>query len=133
LILIDSSVLISFLRGHKSAAVDRLRNLELEGIPFALPGICYQEVLQGARNEREWGLLGDYLGSQELLFAPNPFSTYREAARIFFECRRKGLTIRSSADCFIAQLALEHEAVLLHDDGDFDYIQQVRPLKTLRE
>jgi predicted nucleic acid-binding protein len=133
LILIDSSVLISFLRGHESAAVGRLRTLELEGTPFALPGVCYQEVLQGAKNEREWGLLGEYLGSQELLFASDPASTYREAARIFFECRRKGITIRSSIDCFIAQLALEHDAVLLHDDGDFEYIRQIRPLRTLKD
>lgn len=132
MILVDSSVLIDLLRGYKSAAVDRLRSLELEGSPFALPGVCFQEVLQGAKDEREWKLLEVYLGSQDLLYASNPASTYREAARIYFDCRRKGITIRSSADCFIAQLALEHDAILLHDDDDFEYISKVRPLKTLR-
>jgi predicted nucleic acid-binding protein len=36
-------------------------------------------------------------------------------------------------DCWIAQLALEAGAILLHDDDDFERIKQVRPLKTLRE
>jgi predicted nucleic acid-binding protein len=72
------------------------------------------------------------LGSQDLLLSADPVSTHRDAARIFYDCRRKGITIRSSADCFIAQLTLEHNGVLLHDDDDFDDIRRVRPLKTLR-
>ncbi len=133
MIVVDSSVLIDLLKGVQSAPANRLRGLELEGSPFALPGICFQEVLQGAKDEREWKLLSAYLGTQDLLFASDPAFTYRKAARIYFDCRRKGITIRSSADCFIAQLVLEHDAILLHDDDDFEYISKVRPLKTLRE
>jgi predicted nucleic acid-binding protein len=107
-------------------------SLETEKIPFLLPGVCFQEVLQGARDEREWGLLEEYLGSQEMLFSPNPALTYREAARIYYDCRRRGLTIRSTVDCFIAELALEVEGTLLHNDGDFESIAQVRPLRLLR-
>ena len=91
-----------------------------------------QEVLQGAKDEREWTLLSEYLESQDLLVPSDAVSTHREAARIYYDCRRKGLTIRSSADCSIAQLVMEHDGVLLHDDDDFDRIQKVRPLKTLR-
>jgi predicted nucleic acid-binding protein len=112
--------------------VERLVSLEAEGIPFLLPGLCFQEVLQGARNEREWGLLEEYLGSQELLFSSNPAVTYREAARIYYDCRRRGLTIRSSVDCFVAQLVLEVGGTLLHNDGDYESIAHVRPLKLLR-
>ena len=104
----------------------------MAGAPFALPGICFQEVLQGAKDEREWSLLNEYLGSQELLFARDTLATHREAARIFFDCRRKGLTIRSSADCYIAQLVLEEDGILLHQDGDFEDIRRVRPLRTLQ-
>ena len=104
----------------------------MAGAPFALPGVCFQEVLQGAKDEREWNLLNEYLGSQELLVARDPLATHREAARIFFDCRRKGLTIRSSADCYIAQLVLEEDGILLHQDGDFERIRQVRPLRTLQ-
>jgi predicted nucleic acid-binding protein len=131
-IVVDSSVLIAFFRGHQNSAVERLVRLETDGIPFLLPGVCFQEVLQGARDEREWGLLEEYLGSQEQLFSPNPALTYREAARIYYDCRRRGLTLRSSVDCFIAQLVLEVDGTLLHNDGDFESIAQVRPLQLLR-
>ncbi|MGH9319474.1 MAG: hypothetical protein ACRD3V_06255 [Vicinamibacteria bacterium] len=40
--------------------------------------------------------------------------------------------MRSSTECMIAQMALEQNATLLHDDDDFDAIVMVRPLKTLR-
>ena len=62
-------------------------------------------------------------------FSTNPAVTYREAARIYYDCRRRGLTLRSTVDCFIAQLAIEVDGVLLHNDGDFESIAQVRPLR----
>ena len=131
MIFVDTSVLIGFLKGETSPAIEILEKLELENAPFGLPGVCYQEILQGARDEKEWKLLDNYLGGQELLLAADPAASHRDAARIYFDCRRKGLTIRSTIDCYIAQLVLEQDGVLLHSDGDFKSIQQVRPLKTL--
>ena len=131
MIVVDTSVLIDFFRGKTSAATERFRSLEREGIPFALPAICAQEVLQGAKDEKEWRLLAEYLGSQRLLLPRDPWDLHLEAARIYFDSRRKGLTIRSSIDCIIAQLVLDEDGVLLHDDEDFDRIQKVRPLKVL--
>jgi len=94
--------------------------------------ICCQEVLQGARDQREWALLSDYLGSQNLLFPHDSWATHFNAARIYYDCRRKGITIRSSIDCLVAQMALDEEAVVLHNDEDYERIREVRPLKTLR-
>jgi predicted nucleic acid-binding protein len=131
MIVVDSSVLIDFFRGKRSAATKRFRALEGEGVPFALPAICAQEVLQGAKDEKEWRLLAEYLGTQRLLFPRDPWDLHLQAARMYFDCRRKGLTVRSSIDCIIAQLVLEEDGVLLHDDEDFDRIQKVRPLKML--
>ena len=59
-------------------------------------------------------------------------SLHFAAARIYFDCRRKGITVRSTIDCFIAALVLEVDGVLLHDDDDFDRIREVRKLATLR-
>lgn len=132
MIVVDSSVLIAFFRGHQNPAVERLVRLEAEEAPFLLPGVCFQEVVQGAKNEKEWSLLEEYLGSQELLFSRNPALTYREAARIYYDCRRRGLTVRSSVDCFVAQLVLEVDGTLLHNDDDFESIAKVRPLQLLR-
>jgi predicted nucleic acid-binding protein len=131
LIVVDTSVLISFFRGRATPAAARLRELEVAGEPFALPVVCCQEVLQGARDEREWQLLHDYLSSQRLLAPEEPWRTHCDAARIYFDCRRRGLTVRSAVDCLIAQLVIESAGVLLHEDSDFERIREVRPLRTL--
>jgi predicted nucleic acid-binding protein len=131
-IAVDTSVLIDFLKGRTTPATERLRRLEADAVPYAIPGVCCQEVLQGARDEREWRLLCDCLETQTLLFPRDPWATHVAAARLFFDCRRKGLNVRGSLDCFVAQLALENGAVLLHDDDDYDRIARVRPLKAAR-
>ena len=77
----------------------------------------------------EWRTLYDYLSTQELLTAPDLLVSHVSAARIFYDCRRRGITLRGSIDCFVAQLALENDAVLLHNDEDFDRISSVRPLR----
>jgi predicted nucleic acid-binding protein len=46
---------------------------------------------------------------------------------MYRSCRRAGKTPRSSNDCLIAQLAVEHALVLLHDDRDFEAIAAVIP------
>jgi predicted nucleic acid-binding protein len=46
---------------------------------------------------------------------------------MYFDCRRAGITLRSSIDCTIAQIAVEHGAALLHNDRDFERIGRVVP------
>jgi predicted nucleic acid-binding protein len=133
MIVVDTSVLVGFLRGDTTPGVDRLAQLEEDQVPFTIPAICFQELLQGARDEKEWRLLDEYLGTQRLLVPLHAADSYREAGRIFFDCRRRGVTVRSTIDCLIAAQALENGATLLHDDRDFDRIASVRPLKVIRE
>jgi len=133
MIVVDTSVLIDYLKGEASSAVDRLVQLEADETPFYIPVICFQEILQGARSKSEWRLLDEYLTSQRLLVPEKPVELHREAGRIFFDGRRRGLTIRSTVDCLIAAQTLQAGGTLLHDDSDFDHIAKLRPLKTLRD
>ena len=133
MIVVDTSVLVDLFRGNHTRAVSILRRLEQERALFYIPAVCCQEILQGAKNDRELELLLENLGSQRILYPIDPWESYIGAARIYFDCRRKGLTVRGAVDCFIAQLTLEYNALLLHDDEDFDCIRKVRPLKTLRK
>lgn len=85
------------------------------------------ELLQGCRDEREWGLLSRYLDGQDYLeMQPG---TWQAAARIYYELRKHGLTVRSPIDCCIAQLALENRLLLIHDDRDFTVIGRLVPLQ----
>lgn len=132
MIVVDTSVLIPFLKGSRTHPAERLREAERDKLPVAIPAICGQELLQGAKDPHEWGLLLETLSTQEILVPADPWQTHVDAARIFFDCRRKGITIRSTVDCLIAQLALENDGILLHDDEDFERIKKVRPLRTMR-
>ncbi|RMG00783.1 MAG: hypothetical protein D6741_06200, partial [Planctomycetota bacterium] len=63
---------------------------------------------------REWRLLEENLATQSLLTDSDPWQTHRDAAAIYFDCRRQGITIRSSVDCWIAQQVLNVDGLLLH-------------------
>ncbi len=132
MILVDTSVVINLLRGRTTAAAERFIQIEREDTPFHIPAICCQEILQGAKNERDWEFLYKNISTQRVLVPDDPLQTHIAAARIFFECKRRGMTVRSTADCIIAQLALENDAVLLHDDEDFNRIARIRPLRIMK-
>ena len=131
MILVDTSVLLPFLRGRQTEATRLLVRALTDDVEVFLSSIIVQEVLQGARDDREWGALDAYLSSQALVHPADELAVHRQAARIYHECRRRGFTVRSTIDCFIAQLALDHDLALLHDDRDYEAISRVRPLKTL--
>jgi predicted nucleic acid-binding protein len=133
LIIVDTSVLVNLFRGIRTAATDRLRQMEADDIPFMIPVVCCQELLQGAKNEQEWSLLEQYLSTQRLLWPRDAWPAHINAARIYFDCRRRGITVRSSVDCLIAQLVLDENATLLHEDEDFEKICKVRKLRTLQK
>lgn len=133
MIVVDTSVLINFFRGAETSGSRWLAELDQDDIPFVIPGVCCQELLQGSKDAREWSLLSAYLGSQRILHPRDPWQTHIEAARIYFELRRRGVTVRSTVDCWIAQSVLEIDGTLLHEDGDFDHVRQIRELRTIPE
>lgn len=67
-------------------------------------------------------LLSTYLEAH--IYAEVASHSWRAAARIYYDLRRKGLTVRSSIDCCIAQIALENDLVLVRDDRGFKAIAQ---------
>lgn len=132
MILVDTSVLIDLFAGRENRPTLRLRQLIQDSEPFYLAPPIIREVLQGARNETEWRRLRLYLTSQTWVDVADRLASEVAAARIYFECRRRGLTVRSAADCLIAQIAIENDLALLHNDRDFEAIRKVRPLETVR-
>lgn len=131
MILVDTSALLPFLAGRSTRAAETLARALSDGREIGLAPVVVQEILQGARDEPEWRKLGRYLQTQMILAPLDPLATHVAAARIYYDCRRRGLTVRSTLDCLIAQIAIEHGVPLLHDDRDYDAIARVRALKTL--
>jgi hypothetical protein len=125
MILVDTSVWIAVLRDKSGKSQEAFRSRVGSDL-YALSRFNQLELLQGAKNLHEWLLLDEYLSTQ--LYLEAFATTWREAARIFFDLRRRGTTLASSVDCCIAQIALENDAILLHRDNDFEVIACVRPL-----
>jgi predicted nucleic acid-binding protein len=129
-ILIDSSVLIDFLKGKDNPAVERFVQVIDREIPFGISPLIYLEILQGAATEKDFRLLTDYLQSQAFYDLRDGRESIARAARMSFELRLKGSAVRSSIDFLIAQTAIDNDLYLLHNDSDFERIKQVSRLKT---
>jgi len=129
MILVDTSVLIHFFKGTNTENSRKFGIVLQRRMPFGINSLIFQEVLQGAGSEKEYLTLKKYLETQRFYHLKDPIGSFAEAARIYLNCRKKGITIRSTIDCLIAQTALENDLLLLHEDGDFDLMAKVIPLK----
>ncbi len=128
MILVDTSVWIDVLRDRGGEAVEAFRGIVGDNF-YVLTRFTQLELLQGAKDDYEWRRLEEYLDTQIYLEATE--KTWVEAARIYYDLRRKGITINSPIDCCIAQLAIENGVPLLHRDQDFEEIAKIRPLKVI--
>lgn len=126
--LVDTSVWVDYLRGISTQSCDKLQRMVLDaGRPFGITSLIYQEILQGTDSEASFARLDAYFRSQRFYHPQDPLATCNEAARIYYRCRRQGITIRSTIDCLVAQIAIENDLLLLHSDRDFDDIAAVVP------
>jgi len=132
LILVDTSVLIDFLKGKENYKTKLFDTVLKKKLPYGIAAYTFQEILQGARNESEYEKLKEYLSTQTIYFLPEKRAIYEEAAQAYFNLRRQGLTIRSTIDILIALVAVKNDLLLLHNDRDFDDIaMKFKELKIL--
>jgi predicted nucleic acid-binding protein len=129
MLLIDTSVWISIFRDPSGQVRQQLETL-IANRQVLLTRFTQLELLQGSLNEQEWTLLSTYLETQDYVELTS--KSWQAAARIYYDLRRQGLTVRSPIDCCIAQAALENALLLVHNDRDFETIAQVRSLQHLR-
>lgn len=123
--LVDTSVLIGYFKGFTGEAYTKLDEIIDHNIPFGINDFIYQEVLQGAKNEKEFSQLKEYLGT--LLFYPLHYGcqSYEKAAYLYFLCRKAGITVRSTIDLIIAETAIENDLFLLHNDSDYENMSKI--------
>ena len=118
MILVDSSVWIDFFRGNDTPEAETLDRI-LGAHPVGLGDLILTEVLQGFRRDR------DYRTARSLM---EEFPVFRllgrsmaiESAENFRKLRKKGITIRKTADVIIASYCIEHQVPLLFSDRDFE-------------
>lgn len=132
MILVDTSVLIGFLKGSNGRKVKLFREVLQRKVPYGISALTLQEVLQGARTEADFKTLKEYLSTQRIYYLGTSPQFYAKATEMYFQLRRKGVTPRSSIDLLIALTAIENDLVLLHDDRDYDFLaENIGQLKIL--
>ncbi len=125
--LVDTSVWVDFVRGRDAPHVGLLRELLSNPLSVSVTHLVYMEVLQGARDPAAQARLKDYFDGQHFVTFKEPMASHAAAARIYLDCRQRGVTIRSAIDCVLAQYAMEFNLTLLHHDRDFLRIAGVIP------
>jgi predicted nucleic acid-binding protein len=126
MILVDTSVWIELIAGRKgvSATEEHLSN-------FVTCGPVVQEILQGLRPGLASEAFREAFLAIPVLSDPIPLTLYLEAAEIYRQGRRKGLTIRSSVDCLIAAIAIRNAVPVWHRDRDFEALARFTSLETV--
>lgn len=120
-VIVDTSVLISFLRDEENHTSEVIGLLEQNRL--VTTGIIIAELLQGVKSSREEQVVA------ELLQVINPLEVttglWVKAGKLASVLRRKGVTLPLT-DLAIATLAMEHGLVIFTLDSHFDQIPGVR-------
>ena len=125
MILVDTSVFIGYFKGIKNIPNDKMDYIIDNEIPYGICNYVYQELLQGSANKQEYDLLKENLISLPFYDLRYGKESYENAALMYMNCRKKGVTIRSTIDLLIAQIAIENDLFILHNDGDFTNLHKI--------
>ncbi len=117
MIFVDTSVWIDFFSGKDSAEAELL-NQALGNETVAIGDLIALEILQGFKLDR------DYNSAKEILESFTIYdmlgqSTVYSCAENYRALRKKGITIRKTADVIIATFCIENNFPLLFSDKDF--------------
>lgn len=117
MIIVDSSVWIDYFCGSDTPQAERLDSV-LGIKPVAIGDLILTEVLQGFRHDKDYKIarkafedvtIFDMLGTQIAI----------KSAENFRALRKKGITVRKTADVIIATFCIEKKLPLLFSDKDF--------------
>ena len=117
MILVDTSVWIDYFNGVASAQTDRL-DAALDDGEVLMGDLILLEILQGIRSDRDYAATRTHLSALERveLFGRHMVERCADNYRTL---RKKGITIRKTADVIIASFCIEKGVPLLFVDRDF--------------
>ena len=130
MILADTSAWIDYVKGISAPHTDVL-DTELSRNLVATGDLIIAEFLQGFRDEREYHQAQQIMDSLE----------YRDlvgrqiaeaAAQNYRILRKNGVTVRKTIDVLIATYCIENDLELIHNDRDFDAMEEWLGLRVRR-
>lgn len=130
MIVADTSVWIDYVHGVISPQTDILDN-ELECSRIATGDLIIGEFLQGFRDDKQYQEAKELMDSLEYYdFVGKEIAM--SAAQNFRKLRKKGITRRKTIDVLIASFCIEYGFELLHNDRDFDPMEEILGLRVIK-
>lgn len=130
MIVADTSVWIDYVNGVVTPQTNIL-DIELENRRVATGDLIMVEFLQGFREDKQFQEAKELMDSLEYYdFAGREIAI--NAAQNFRTLRKNGITIRKTMDVLIATFCIEYGFELLHNDRDFDPMEEVLGLRIKR-
>lgn len=117
MIIVDTSVWIDFFNGKDSAEVSAL-DTALGSEFVAVGDLIAVEILQGFRNDKDFQTAKNML-EDLTIYEMLGVNTAMKSAENYRKLRKKGITIRKTADVIIASFCIENDFPLLFSDKDF--------------
>ena len=117
MILADTSVWIGYFNGISSKKTDTL-DAALTDDSVVIGDIVFLEILQGFRHDSDFKKAKSTLAVLEQ-YEMLGKSMVPKCADNYRMLRKRGITIRKTADLIIATFCIEHKLPLLHSDRDF--------------
>jgi predicted nucleic acid-binding protein len=129
--LIDTSIWVELFRHPHGGSGQAFRTLiESDAEPVLGCPPVRMELSLDQNDLRRRRILQVYDGFETADIRAEDFDL---AAELHRSVRRSGNTVRALPDCVIAAIALRNDAIVVHNDVDFDRIAQVATtLKVLR-
>ena len=129
MIIVDSSIWISYFNGVQSSHTNLLDNILGQDL-VGIGDLILTEVLQGFRIDK------DYEIAKRLLLALPVYDFTGtdiaiKSAENYRRLREQGITVRKTIDVIIATFCIENDLPLLHADRDFQYFSEHLNLKVI--
>lgn len=118
MIMVDSSVWIDYFSGIDNPQAQRL-DVALGSHPIVIGDLILAEVLQGFRRDRDYRVARSLFEDLPVLPLLGRAMALKSAEN-FRALRKRGITIRKTAEVIIATFCIAKELPLLYSDRDFD-------------
>ena len=130
MIVADTSVWIDYVNGV-IAPHTNLLDFELINNRIITGDIIIAEFLQGFKNDADYYKAKEIMESLVYYDFLGHKNAYK-AADNYRNLRKQGITIRKTIDVFIATFCIENNFQLIHNDRDFDPMEEILGLQVKR-
>ncbi len=130
MIVVDTSVWIDYVNGIITPQTNLL-DIELENSRIVTGDLIITEFLQGFRDDKQYYEAKELMESLDYCdFVGKEIAI--KAAENFRKLRKKGITVRKTIDVLIATFCVENGYELIHNDKDFDQMEEILGLRIRR-